>query len=128
MFQDDLHSAEETAKLHQAYGRMADAVAESLRSYLWVVGELLQHLAGRLEIDFLGVVMTVARDVVTLSAADAGQIARVRLKMVKEPRIGRDDDDVDIVAPHRSAHERPSAISFREGKSWYFADIVLLHQ
>jgi len=42
VFQDDLHSAKESAALHQAYGRMADAVCESLGSYLWVVGELFE--------------------------------------------------------------------------------------
>src|SRR5260370_40371483 len=42
MFQDDLHSPEQTAALHKAYGQMADAVFASLRSYLWVVDQLHQ--------------------------------------------------------------------------------------
>src|ERR1700722_14529851 len=40
MFQDDVNTAEQSAALQKAYGQMADAVCESLHSYLWVVGEL----------------------------------------------------------------------------------------
>jgi hypothetical protein len=34
MFQDDVHTAEERNCLHEGYCRMANAVSESLQSYL----------------------------------------------------------------------------------------------
>jgi hypothetical protein len=40
MFQDEVLSAEQRDHLHEGYRVMAEAVSESLRSYLWVVGHV----------------------------------------------------------------------------------------
>jgi hypothetical protein len=45
MFQDDRLKPDQKERYHTWYGKMADAVDESLQSYLWALGHVNGHLS-----------------------------------------------------------------------------------